>query len=297
MQYRTPQDFDKALKSAIKRRVGSDSSAYNKMLQEFVFERFLTRIFMEEIPSFALKGGMGLLARIPDARTTTDIDLSATRLGMDESVKRLVKLASVDLEDFMTFQFKLSEPMSMSQTQPAREGVVVHFSALLGTTVSDIRLEVVRQPEFSSSIVKALPARRLGFPGLTHAEFVMIPIEQQIAEKVCATVQLYQGHESSRVKDLIDLVGIARSLSISKRGLKQGLENEAHFRNLQIGETFEVPNSWRTNYQSNPEHGTAPKELREIGAATKLVNTMLDLGNEQPADSIWNYSTLEWERP
>ncbi len=45
------------------------------MLEEFVNDRFLARVFHAPDAPWVLKGGTAVLARVDDARTTKDVDL------------------------------------------------------------------------------------------------------------------------------------------------------------------------------------------------------------------------------
>lgn len=45
------------------------------VLREFVYERFLARVFHDGDLPWVLKGGVALLARVEDARYSRDVDL------------------------------------------------------------------------------------------------------------------------------------------------------------------------------------------------------------------------------
>lgn len=76
MAYRDAAQFDRAAKRAIRESGREAGSAYREMLRD----RFLCRVFSGPGERFVLKGGSGLLARIPDARKTRDLDLAARAL-------------------------------------------------------------------------------------------------------------------------------------------------------------------------------------------------------------------------
>ena len=64
MGYENAAQFDRAAKRSIKNTGKDPGIAYREMLRD----RFLCRVFSEDDPRFLLKGGSGMLARIPDAR-------------------------------------------------------------------------------------------------------------------------------------------------------------------------------------------------------------------------------------
>ena len=61
--YSTPAAFDRAIKKAVKEAGAEPGEGYRQALRD----RFLCRVFADGNEAFVLKGGSGLLARIPDA--------------------------------------------------------------------------------------------------------------------------------------------------------------------------------------------------------------------------------------
>lgn len=64
MAYQTPAEFDRALKRAVREAGGDPGAGYRQALRD----RFLCRVFRGGRSDLVLKGGSGILARIPDAR-------------------------------------------------------------------------------------------------------------------------------------------------------------------------------------------------------------------------------------
>lgn len=52
-----------------------------------------------------------MLARTVDARATRDIDLLSKKDSLDAAVEELKRLATVDLDDFATFEFLRATPI------------------------------------------------------------------------------------------------------------------------------------------------------------------------------------------
>ena len=74
-----------ALHDAIKVRVAAvaEHGRYdiNQLRRHFAYDRFLTRLFLDPNSTWVLKGGTGLLARVPQhARHTQDINFHYRRL-------------------------------------------------------------------------------------------------------------------------------------------------------------------------------------------------------------------------
>lgn len=75
--YPSARGVESAIKDAAKKSAQTDPSLdVNKRIQVEYFNRFLSRVFSEGDESeCVLKGGAGMLARIPSTRSTLDIDL------------------------------------------------------------------------------------------------------------------------------------------------------------------------------------------------------------------------------
>ncbi|MDA8208611.1 MAG: nucleotidyl transferase AbiEii/AbiGii toxin family protein, partial [Actinomycetota bacterium] len=77
----------------------------SKRIELEYFNRFLSRIFSDGTSSdWVLKGGTGMLARVPNTRATRDIDLHLQSASLDEALQELVRLASIDLGDHFRFE-------------------------------------------------------------------------------------------------------------------------------------------------------------------------------------------------
>ena len=78
-RYATTRDFRAALDARLKAAARHQDKTLIQMRQRFVMECYLARVFALPETSWILKGGSGLLVRIPDARYSRDLDLS--RMG------------------------------------------------------------------------------------------------------------------------------------------------------------------------------------------------------------------------
>lgn len=101
MMYESSEQLDRALKKAIRDKGGDPGDGYRQALRD----RFLCRVFSDPRGRFILKGGSSLLARIPDARATRDIDFAtAARESSESALAAIVELAGKDMGDFLTFE-------------------------------------------------------------------------------------------------------------------------------------------------------------------------------------------------
>jgi Nucleotidyl transferase AbiEii toxin, Type IV TA system len=72
--YRTPGAFRAAVDSKLKATAQQTARNFAELRREFLYQRFLARVF-EKDSLWVLKGGIGLLTRLPGARHSRDIDL------------------------------------------------------------------------------------------------------------------------------------------------------------------------------------------------------------------------------
>ena len=68
MRYRT----DAALEMAVRDAAKASPQDTNRAIAGFYFHRLLCRVFSDPEQHFVLKGGLGMLARVPDARVLVD---------------------------------------------------------------------------------------------------------------------------------------------------------------------------------------------------------------------------------
>lgn len=102
--YATAEAFRKAITGRAKQAALIDpSTSPDKRMRQFAYNRFLTRIFNNGNDEWVLKGGVALLARLPDARHSRDIDLARRGQSVDDvspSSKALRKATSGTFSNF-----------------------------------------------------------------------------------------------------------------------------------------------------------------------------------------------------
>lgn len=89
-------------------------------IRQAQFDRFLSRVFADGDESeWLLRGGVGMLARVPQARATQDIDLSASRaVDLDAAVQALQDAAGRDLGDHLRFALTRTVATGLGDNQP-----------------------------------------------------------------------------------------------------------------------------------------------------------------------------------
>jgi hypothetical protein len=266
------------------------------------FDRFLSRVFAEgEQSEWLLKGGMSMLARVPRSRTTKDVDLAAlVASDLAEAERALSVLAEADLGDHLTFRLIRSVPTGLGENQPGvatRRYVFACIDADYGTQVDTVTVDVVVGPPPVGRPEVVEPANRLHLrrPLLTFP-YRLYPVADQIADKVCATMdtQYPGGKRSTRVKDLVDLVLIARTQTVDLYELRAAIAAKRELSSTGPFEHFDVPAGWARTYPATAK-GVPAAESFSAQAAAGFVASFVDpaLG-KRPSPAAWDPQALAW---
>lgn len=219
------------------------------------YDRFLSRVFAEDEQfEWMLKGGMSMLARVPRSRTTKDVDL-----------------ASLHAADLADAERTLSE--------------------LVAVELGDhLTFRLIRS-------IPTGPANRLRLrrPLVSHP-YRLYPVVDQIADKVCATVDTNYpgGKRSSRVKDLVDLVVLARTQRVELTELRAAIEAKRVLSGITPFDSFDVPTGWTRTYPSTAK-GVPTAENYTAETAAVLVASLVDPAFEKGSNTaIWDPESLTW---
>ena len=296
--YSTARGVESAIKDAAKKAAADDPSLdTNKRIQLEYFNRFLSRIFSEgEESEWVLKGGASMLARIPSARSTRDIDLYRRGFTLDQALADLKRLAAVDLGDYFRFEYVEHEPSIGTETQPYTDGSRVTFNVFIGVeSKGALHVDLVVGADMTGQVVVTAPATSLDLPRLTSHSYRLYPAVDQIADKICATMTVYDGRASSREKDLIDLVEFALTQDFGGAELALAIDVERRRRQMDSLPAFTVPPNWGRGYAKLSKSVPYCSGYRTVEAAVDLVAKLIDPVLAGEADTkTWNCLALEW---
>lgn len=303
--YRDWRSIELAMKEAAKkasREAGPNvrAATVDAQIRQARFDRFLSRVFADgESSAWMLKGGMSMLARVPQARTTKDMDLAAERAGdLAEAEAALVRAVDVDLGDHLTFRLLSSMPTGLGENQP---GVLTRryvFSCVdtggaFGgeREVDQVKVDVVvgsgpiGQPEVIEPANRLHLRRRL----VTHP-YRLYPVADQIADKVCATMDVnYPTGASSRVKDLVDLVVLARTQQVHLEELRAAIATKRTLGKIPPFDHFRVPDEWATTYPNVARGVPGAQDITEAAAeayVAQLVDPAVN-GTAEDLERVW----------
>lgn len=297
--YPTARGVEAAIKAAAQRATASDPSLdVNKRIQLEYFNRFLSRVFSEDGASdWVLKGGMGLLARVPSTRSTRDIDLYLQGLSLEKALADLRRLASTNLGDHFRFEYAGHEPTIAAEAQPYTDGCRVTFNVFIGVAKKGkVQIDLAVGVGMTGTVQTSYPSTRLDLPRLTSHRYRLFPVVDQIADKVCATMSDYEGRPSTREKDLVDLVVFAMTQDVDGTALERAISAECGLRGMELSERFVVPPNWGNGYAKLSKPVPYCADYRTVDAAMMLMRAFLDPVLRGEARGMeWSPESRSWE--
>lgn len=263
-----------------------------RLRKRVAFERFLVRLGVAAPGQWLLKGAFALDLRLGRSRTTRDIDL-ATVEQQPTMMDALYAACQVPLDDFFTFEARRTNALDRAVGFNA-----VRYSVsaeLAGRRFEQFPLDVASEesPVLEPEWIRA--SDTLGFADIDPAEIPVVALEQHLAEKVHAYTGRYgaAGHESSRAKDLIDLVLISDLAEVDVARLWSALEATFDRRDQQLlPPNLPVPpGNWSVAYANLAREVGLPTDLslghREAASFLDPVLTGTAQGSWDPGSKRW----------
>lgn len=246
-----PDEVKRALENSLRRSAPQlGPRELNRIRKEIALQRLLARLCeVTDAGTWALKGGMSLVARLgPGARTTQDAD-ATWRAAQSAFTDYLVDACDLDLGDGFMFEMTRRSPLG---TDSPDGGERFTFNALLGGRIFEQGIDI--DISYMNGDRRPIEWAQLAVPpttelGLGPVEVPVIPIGQQLAEKLHAYQRIYRGERSTRSRDLMDMLVIADRLAIPDRRDLASV----------CGETFAMRNSgWPAELLSPPHDWYQP---------------------------------------
>jgi len=276
-----PELAQPASHAAVRQRLANDArrrgidprEAYNTF-----FRMMFTGALMED-DSWVLKGGTNLFCRLRDARSTLDLDLF--RDG-DTTVTATVTALREVMEGRTVgrYSFRLGKA-------DAGAGEEIDVSRLRVTVVDgitevesfniDLSTDIVlnAEPELVT-VSRGDDAVVPGYPSTITVR--LYPVENQMADKVCAMYSSFGSGTSTRFRDLYDLAMIADQLTFDPVVLAEALRTQEAIRRMVLPDRIVEPApGWREAYekQMRKTSGTRPP-FTEFDSAIALVRTSVE---------------------
>ena len=122
------------------------------------------------------------------------------------------------------------------------------------------------------------PEPTISLPGLHSPPYQLYPVADHIADKVCATIERHGPLllPSSRVRDLVDLVVIARTQRVAADALREAITAESLHRELDPITRWACPDEWAGTYPKLAQDVAKCRDHRAFSQASALVAAFLD---------------------
>lgn len=192
--YTTAEAFASALADRFSAAHQTSRYSINELRRQFAHDRLLARIFQDNdiAASWTLKGGAGLLARIPNqARHSMDLDLFYEGEFVD-AIESLQNLGHRDLGDFFDFD------VTVVSGTPMRDVRRLKVTSFIGNKVFEqFRIDLVIASNMTQPPDSIKPLTPVHVPGLPTSPYRVYPLVDHIADKHAAMIDTYSDGATS----------------------------------------------------------------------------------------------------
>lgn len=293
MNYRTGTDFRRALEDRLLAQSNQTHVSLVRLRKLVAFDRFLARLVQAQPGAWMLKGGLALQLRMGShARTTKDIDVLWTipRLEMQ---RVLASAASLDLGDWFAF---VVQPTS--DVLPGLGQGSLRFSVtarLDGRLFESFHVDVGSGDPVVEPADSLTTPPMLAFAGIRPVTIPCYPLTQHLAEKIHAYVRPRATGESTRVKDLVDILLIAEQMTVDGSALLKAI----HATFSAYG-TIEPPLSlpsppatWAVTFKKMSEEVGLSRTA--LPAANEAARLFLEPVLRGEVDGVWSPTDQVWK--
>jgi hypothetical protein len=294
VKYKTGEAFRRALEERLRQQSLGGGQSLTRLRKMVTFDRFLARLAEKELEAWIVKGGFALQLRLGTrARTTKDIDVSTTNLWTrEETTAHLRAVASLTLGDW--FEFEAGGPAEAATGAPGQSLRFPIRCRLDGRQFENFHLDVGHgDPVLEAPDLLTAPDL-LGFADIAPATVRCYPLATQVAEKLHTYTRMYASGETSRARDLADILLAASLEEFNSATLTQAIEAtfQARASHAVPREMPEPPGRLSTSYRQLARELDLPwPTIKEAAqAATQFLNPILK-GNPQPQ---WDPIAWKW---
>jgi Nucleotidyl transferase AbiEii toxin, Type IV TA system len=224
MRYTTAASFRQALEDRLKTEAEKTGLSIARLRKRVAFELFLRRLVAVAPDRWVLKGALALDFRFhATTRSTRDMDLGRAD-DEDAAIEDFAAAQELGLDDFFTFVVRRTD--ALDDTDDFR-AIRFHVTAELAGRVFDqfvVDVGFVESISWTPDTIET--SDLLSFAEIEPVRVPALPLPQHVAEKVHAYSRKYGAseRESTRPKDLVDIVLIAASEPLDTASLRKALE-------------------------------------------------------------------------
>ncbi|MBM3677035.1 MAG: nucleotidyl transferase AbiEii/AbiGii toxin family protein [Actinobacteria bacterium] len=269
MRYATAAAFRQALEDRLKTEAAATGLGVARLRKRVAFELLLHRLVAVAPNRWVLKGALALDFRF-DATTRPTRDMDLGRADDEEAaIEDFAAAQQLALGDFFNFIVRRTDALDDADDFRA---IRFHVTAELADRVFErfiVDVGFAASPSWTPDTVET--SDLLSFAGIERIRVPALPLSQHLAEKVHAYTRKYgpSGRESTRPKDLVDILLIARSAPMEADALQRALEATFGQRELQpLPDSLPPPPAnWREQYRRLAIEVDVEPELDEAFAS------------------------------
>jgi len=255
-KYASAGALRRALEDRLRQTANTEQIDLARLRRQVAFDRLLARLFHSDEAPWALKGGYAMELQLRVARTTVDIDLTlpaSLNLSSQEATttvrEMLQEAASRDLGDWFVYTVRAAMmDLDAAPYGGARYPIECRMD---GRTFTKFHLDVGIGDVLIPPLQKIQGRDWLGFAEISVAAMRLISKEQQVAEKLHAYT-LPRSTPNSRVKDLVDLLLLARTGQVRQTQLTEAVRMTFDRRKTHVIPSTLVPppESWDRQFRA-----------------------------------------------
>jgi hypothetical protein len=293
MRYATAAAFRQALEDRLKTEAAKSGLSIARLRKRVAFELFLRRLVAVAPNRWVLKGALALDFRFQaTTRPTRDMDLGRDD-SEDAAVEDFAAAQELALDDFFTFAAVRTDALDdIDDFRAIRFNVTAE---LAGRVFDQFVVDVGFADPVSWAPDTIETSDLLSFAGIERIRVPALPLSQHIAEKVHAYTRRYgvSGRESTRPKDLVDILLIAGSERLDAASLRNALEVTFGQRRQQPlpSSLPPPPASWEESYgRLASEADVEPALDKAFASAAAFLDPIL----AGQANGAWNPGLQTW---
>jgi hypothetical protein len=292
MRYQSGGAFRRALEDRLRSQSQELGLPLVRLRKMVTLERFVARLAVAQPGCWLIKGGLALQWRLGNlTRTTKDLDMLLTA-PLEDVHQALVRAALLDLGDW--FGFLVQRP-AIPSGQRGGPGLRLQVQSLVdGRSFETFHLDVGwGDPVVEPPDELTLPSL-LEFAGINPVTALCFPVTQHIAEKLHAYTRPHISGVSSRVKDLVDILLIARGSAVDGGVLSRAIQATFAARGTHAvpHDLPAAPASWNASFS---------RTARDVGLRDVTLAVAMDMARkflnpvlQGHAQGLWDAALWVW---
>lgn len=290
---------DGGLRRAINDRITREAQARKRpkaeLHREFFMQRLLAKVFRDPAGAWILKGGTGLLVRLPGARHSEDLDLLHPQTSLDQAFEELRGLVEVTgPRDRFTFRLAVRE---------RQEDVwKLHATPYLGAHgLQHFPIDLTAGRQLVGEIDRVAPQQIIEIDDLDPPPaFSCYPLADQIADKLAAMYEFHgpDRRPSTRWRDLADLLLIIDNFAFDAASTCTALDKQRECREaLELPAAVHAPGPrWEAEYPQLAAATILPAALHRLDEALTVLGRCVNpLLNGELTEGRWNPESSTWD--